>query len=228
MPRTSDSKTTTKRRRKSSNEPKKRKRRPREQKVTTPAPVAAPPVTTPPGGAETAKKTTKRGRPTREEILSQFQNVMDYVDTTLSNLKVQSSDAQTTSNVKSALRSNSKVLREVKKQLGKVRNSAKRAIRSKTRTTTRSVNSGFMKPVNISPEMSKFARWGASEKHSRVEVTKVLCSYIKDHNLQNPSDRRQIIPDTKLRKLLRLENSTTPLTYYTLQRVIQCHFPSSN
>jgi len=39
-----------------------------------------------------------------------------------------------------------------------------------------------------------------SEEISRTEVTKKLWDYIKKHNLQNPENKRQIIPDEKLAK----------------------------
>jgi upstream activation factor subunit UAF30 len=90
----------------------------------------------------------------------------------------------------------------------------------------KNTTSGFMKQVPISKEMAKFANWDPSQLRSRVEVTKFICDYVKQHNLQNPQDRRQILPDDKLSKLLNYDakKSDKPLTYYYLQRVIQPHF----
>lgn len=95
----------------------------------------------------------------------------------------------------------------------------------KPKKRTENTQSGFMKPVQISQEMASFAGWSTKDTRSRVEVTKFICNYIKDNNLQNPSDRRQILVDDALSKLLNHpKNSETPLTYYLLQKKIQHHF----
>jgi upstream activation factor subunit UAF30 len=85
-------------------------------------------------------------------------------------------------------------------------------------------NSGFLKKVPISKEMAKFTGWDSSELKSRVDVTKSLCNYIRENNLQNPKDRRQILPDVKLTKLLNIKKGDPPLTYYRIQSCIKPHF----
>ena len=92
------------------------------------------------------------------------------------------------------------------------------------KTTTRAGNSGFMKNVKISPEMTKFCGFKADQLMSRVDVTKSICEYVKNNNLQNQADRRQFMPDDKLAKLL---GTTEMITYYTLQKHIQKHFPKA-
>ena len=84
-------------------------------------------------------------------------------------------------------------------------------------------SSGFMKPIQISSEMAKFIGVDHSEPIRRVDVTKYLCDYIKQHDLQNPGDRRFIRPNEDLKKLLRIEENDDPLTYYTLQRKLKIH-----
>jgi chromatin remodeling complex protein RSC6 len=80
--------------------------------------------------------------------------------------------------------------------------------------------------IEISKEIAKFAGWDVKEKKSRVLVTKNLCDYIKEHNLQNQKDKRQIIPDAKLCKLLNYDPKTAsqPLTYFHLQSLLKHHF----
>jgi upstream activation factor subunit UAF30 len=92
---------------------------------------------------------------------------------------------------------------------------------------TNNKNSGFLKPVPISKEMAKFTGWNQDELRSRVEVTKYICDYISQHDLQNPEDRRQIRPDTRLQKLLGFnpKKSKEPLRYYSLQTHLKHHFP---
>jgi chromatin remodeling complex protein RSC6 len=86
------------------------------------------------------------------------------------------------------------------------------------------VNSGFLKQVAISKEMAKFIGCSSSELKSRVDVTKHICAYIKENNLQNPKDKREILPDAKLKKLLRVEKGDAPLTYYRVQSKLKPHF----
>jgi chromatin remodeling complex protein RSC6 len=78
-----------------------------------------------------------------------------------------------------------------------------------------------MKPVKISKDMQKFTGLKEDQLVSRVEVTKSICQYVKEKNLQNQTDRRQFTPDEKLAKLL---GTDKPLTYYALQQQIQPHF----
>ena len=119
-----------------------------------------------------------------------------------------------------------KYFKSLSRQLKTLRNDVQKNI--KVRKTTNRENgkvSGFMKPVSVSKEICTFAGWNPTELHSRVDVTKYICDYIRKNDLQNPSDRRQIKPDKKLKTLLKLrDNEKEPLTYYSLQRHIQPHF----
>jgi upstream activation factor subunit UAF30 len=69
--------------------------------------------------------------------------------------------------------------------------------------------------------MAKFCGFTADQLVSRVDVTKAICNYVKEKNLQNQTDRRQFTPDAKLSALLGV---TETITYYTLQKYIQKHF----
>ena len=64
-------------------------------------------------------------------------------------------------------------------------------------------NSGLLKPVGVSKEMARFADWDPKTQHSRVDVTKVICAYVKDNNLQKETNKKTIIPDEKLKTILR-------------------------
>lgn len=63
-------------------------------------------------------------------------------------------------------------------------------------------NSGLLKPVVISKEIANFANWNPDELHSRVDVTKSICDYIKVNGLQKPSNKKTILPDDILKSLL--------------------------
>jgi len=84
-------------------------------------------------------------------------------------------------------------------------------------------NSGFMKPVRISSDLAKFINVDSSQPITRVMVTKKICEYIKEKDLQNPKDRREIFPDEPLREVFELEKDKT-ITYYTIQKLMQKHF----
>lgn len=123
-----------------------------------------------------------------------------------------------------------KFLKSLNKRVRVLRSDINRVVKERKRTVRSGENrsSGFMKPVEISSDMASFTGWDKNTPRSRVDVTKFLCNYIREHNLQNPDDRRQIVPDRKLRKLLGIEKKDkTPLYYYTMQKKIQHHFVKS-
>jgi upstream activation factor subunit UAF30 len=120
-----------------------------------------------------------------------------------------------------------KFLRSIGKQLKSLHKDTSKILKKKkTAVHKNNTNSGFLKPVKISSELSKFTGWDSSELKSRVDVTKFICNYIKEKNLQDPKDRRQIVADPKLAKLLKFDAKTEekPLTYYRIQTYIKPHF----
>lgn len=59
-------------------------------------------------------------------------------------------------------------------------------------------NKGFMKPMNVSPELAAVVGEGPMP---RTEVTKKLWDYIKSNNLQDPENKRNINADENLKKV---------------------------
>ncbi|XP_047329109.1 protein TRI1-like [Impatiens glandulifera] len=57
---------------------------------------------------------------------------------------------------------------------------------------------GIMKPMQVSPALNDFL--GVPEA-ARSDVMKKVWDYIKLHNLQNPSNRREILCDDKLKTI---------------------------
>lgn len=164
----------------------------------------------------------KRVTPTKESVLTSFEDIILLVDTEIE-----------TSRDKAMHPASIKFLRSLSKKLKCLRTQTTRVIGKKgggkkpKGDKSANTNSGFLKPVAISSEFSTFAGWGPSEMKSRVDVTNYLCSYIKEHKLQNEKDKRQINPDDKLAKLLSFDEKTapTPLTYFHLQKLLKPHFP---
>lgn len=69
------------------------------------------------------------------------------------------------------------------------------------------------------------------EPVARTDITSHVSKYIKEHNLQNPDARREIIPDAALKKLFseaveigKTDPSVKVYTYLKLQRYINHHF----
>lgn len=83
--------------------------------------------------------------------------------------------------------------------------------------------SGFVKPSGISKELAKFLGVAEDTMIARTDVTKLITSYVKDHNLQDPSNGRKINPDTKLSNLLGVKSSDE-VTYFNLQKYMKPHF----
>ena len=84
--------------------------------------------------------------------------------------------------------------------------------------------SGFAKPGPISDELAKFLGLQKGEEIARTEVTKRITAYCKEHSLQKEEDKRQILPDTALKKLLRLSKGDE-LTFFNLQKYMKVHYP---
>lgn len=97
--------------------------------------------------------------------------------------------------------------------------------------------SGFASPVVVSDSLYEFlAPFGVNKGDpiARTDVTRYITTYIKDHDLQNPDHRREIVPDASLKKLFgpAMEpkdpndaNSPLVYTYLKLQRYLSQHFP---
>lgn len=169
---------------------------------------------------ETDSPKKKRTVQTKESILEAMDEVISLVEGEIENLRT---SQQKTKGIK--------FLRTINKKFKQIRNHSNRVMKSKSgiKKQTNNSNSGFLKPVPISAEMAKFTGWDPSENKSRVDVTKFICAYVKEHDLQNPNDRRQIIADAKLSKLLKYDSKkeTEPLTYYKVQSYLKNHFPKT-
>jgi chromatin remodeling complex protein RSC6 len=48
---------------------------------------------------------------------------------------------------------------------------------------------------------------------------------VKEHNLNKPTNRRIILPDEKLKKILNVKDDEE-VTFFILQRLISHHFPT--
>jgi len=110
---------------------------------------------------------------------------------------------------------------EAKKTTSKAKTTttkAKAVKKTKTTEKEKAKPKREQKPVPISPDLQAFI--GKSEA-ARTEVIKDLWDYIKAHNLQNPKDKRQILPDAKLAALL---GKSTPIGIFEIAKLVNPHF----
>ena len=86
--------------------------------------------------------------------------------------------------------------------------------------------SGFVKPTKISNELADFLGRDRGSLMARTDVTKQMTAYIRKNNLQDKDNGRIILPDPKLKKLLKLADADS-LTYFNLQKFMGPHFEKS-
>ena len=154
------------------------------------------------------EKTKLSKKPTKEDIQKQFDELFKLYADELKSRKQPNQDVSLIN------------------YLTKLKNNTFKVLKIKTRNVD-NVNkntSGFMKPVNVSDELRNFIKLEGGEPITRVLITKKLCQYIKDNNLQKKSDRREILPDDALVKLFGIKpNEDEKLTYYSMQKRVQSH-----
>lgn len=81
--------------------------------------------------------------------------------------------------------------------------------------------SGFAKPTKLSKELCDFLSLPESTELARTAVTKHINAYIMEKNLQNPENKKLILADEKLTKLLKLQPTDQQLSYFNLQRYMK-------
>ena len=87
--------------------------------------------------------------------------------------------------------------------------------------------SGFSKPGPISDELRTFLGVGKDELVARTEVTKKINTYCREKGLQDQKDKRKLLPDKTLTKLLRIGKGDE-LTFFNLQKYMKVHFPNKD
>ena len=74
-----------------------------------------------------------------------------------------------------------------------------------------------MKPLNLSSELEDVVGKGPLP---RGQVVKKLWEYIKAHDLQNPSNKRNILADDKLKKLF---DGKGEVTMFEMTKLVSAH-----
>ena len=141
-----------------------------------------------------------------ESVTEQFNNIKDSLTTFKTSIN--------------AFQTQIKFLEKgVKKELKIVKSKIKK------KSSVKRKPSGFAVPSLISDELCKFMEKEPNTKIARTEVTKFVIQYIKDNSLQYTENKKIIIPDKKLSKLLAVENQDEiVITYFNIQRYMNRHF----
>lgn len=118
---------------------------------------------------------------------------------------------------------------EIRKLVSAITRFEKKAARTRGRrnTTGRKTQSGITRPVRISDELCNFLAEEKGTLLARTAVTKRITTYIRDQNLQNPENRKQIFPDVRLQSLLMPlidADKKTGYTFFNLQRYLKHHY----
>ncbi len=112
-------------------------------------------------------------------------------------------------------------LKVVKKENEKMKKIVEKTERK--RANARTSPSGFAKPTKISDEMCDFLGVARGTEMSRTDVTRRINAYVKQHNLNKPDNKRIILPDAKLKKILGVTGNEE-VSFFVLQRFIKGHF----
>jgi chromatin remodeling complex protein RSC6 len=134
------------------------------------------------------------------KLVSQFQDLQSVVKTLQVNLKVLQKE----------------VVKERKENLKLVEKSVKKSQKKRS-------PSGFAKPAPISKELAHFLGLPEGTELARTDVTTKVIAYVKEHNLQNPEAKTQIVPDAKLKTLLAPADGDI-IKFFNLQTYLKKHF----
>ena len=78
-------------------------------------------------------------------------------------------------------------------------------------------NSAFMKPMQISADLAAVVGEGPMP---RSEVVKKLWVYIKEHNLQDPANKRNINADANLKKVF---GGKATVNMFEMTKLVSAH-----
>jgi len=176
-------------------------------------------------------ESTGSRRPTKETVDEDFGSILARIEDEITRLEEKKKTE------KSGKVTGIQFLKQLRKMHRTLHRNASRVLKIKKSNRVPNDHSGFKKPVRISTEICKFFGWDQSKLYSRTDVTREVCKYIRENNLQDDVNKRIIKPDAKLTTLLNydpekmpIEKKTgkkSPLYYCMLQKLLTRHFPDS-
>jgi chromatin remodeling complex protein RSC6 len=192
---------------------------PRKQPTSTKKSAEPEPVVAAPAAAEPVADEAVESAGAEEDT----QNCVESMNVLITDLeKLAKITRGLANNMKKVKKAHERELKSVSKT-----NKGGKKKRSRDPDAPKRAPSGFNKPAPLSKDLCKFLGVDAKAELSRPAVTKQITKYIKDNKLQNESNKREIVPDKKLSKLLSGPTDGESLTFFNLQKYIKHHFPNS-
>lgn len=187
---------------------------------------AAAPATPAPAPAQVAAPATPPSTAASTDSSVALEQSWDGIQTQFTSLTTRLAEFKTTY---TSLVADLKTLqKDVQRYMREANRKQKRKRKAATPTDgVKRAPSGFAKPALISDELCNFLGKPSGTEMARTEVTKHITSYIKEHNLQNASNKREIAPDAKLKTLLNIGKGDV-LTFFNLQKFMKVHFPKAS
>lgn len=99
---------------------------------------------------------------------------------------------------------------------------------SKPRKSRKSVLSYQPSVFTVSSDLSKLLGLPSDFKETKIEIYKAINKYIAKHNLQDENDKKIINPNLKLKKLIKLPQNETKLSFFNLRESINHHLIESS
>lgn len=170
-----------------------------------------------------AKTATKKPRRvvTSETVVAGFNDLKTLIEKHIEELRQTAAQATGTKSGSTGI----KFLRTVNSRVKQLLKDSVKVMDASKKRPRRATNAegGFLKPQHVTPQMAGFANWALDAMKSRVDVTNAICGYVREKNLQDPTCKKHILPDEKLKGLLEYDPSVAgnaPLTYFYLQKLI--------
>ena len=214
--------------------------------------------------AATTSSTKTRSTKTRSKVVAEpvvetvvepvvetvVQPVVETVTETVTEAVVETTEESIKQRLERMIKSKQDYMLELKREIQELRklqrdhehalkDASKKSKKKKVPRDTNSTRkpSGFASAVVVSDDLYEFlGQFGV--KHgdpiARTDVTRHITAYIKQHDLQNPEYRREILPDAALSKLFgpAIEpkdpndpSSPKVYSYMRLQKYLSSHFP---
>jgi len=161
-----------------------------------------------------AVELTEAAPATFESVISRLRDVQVRV---ASELKELVREAQLAAKAAAREVKDARKKRRVKKDV------ADMTAEEKTAYEARRANNAFLKPRALTPELCAFMGLPAGSQRSQTDVTRFVSQYVKSHSCFDPANKRRIISDGALSKLLKVTDKDT-VTYLNLQSYLKAHF----
>jgi len=175
--------------------------------AAAPAPVveAAPAVEAAPSAAPTTLEIVERIRDLRTRLSAELKTII--ADTL------------------SAAKSSAREVKDARRRKRVKKDVADMTAEEKAAHELRRSKNAFLKPRDLSAELCAFMGLPTGSQRSQTDVTKFVSSYVKSHGCFDPANKRRIVPDGALARLLKATDAEKPITYLNLQSYLKVHFP---